>query len=108
MSRAKQKTVYTDAPPAEPPAADDRNEKPPKGKKVQAPKQFLVPLAYRPDDAAHVLGVSRATIYRMIAAGDLKARQIGGAVLIRHNDLMELVDGAPLSAHTKFAQASIK
>ncbi|WP_407531015.1 helix-turn-helix domain-containing protein [Methylobacterium oryzisoli] len=107
MPRPKQKTVYTDAP-AESQAAEDRNEKPAKGKKVAAPKQFLVPLAYRPDDAAHVLGVSRTTVYKMIQDGHLEARQIGGAVLIRHNDLMALVDGAPLSAHTKFAQASIK
>ncbi|MCP1545370.1 helix-turn-helix domain-containing protein [Methylorubrum extorquens] len=99
MPRAKQKTIYTEGALAGGPERETGGV---------VPKQFLVPLAYRPADAAHVLGVSRATVYKLITQGDLKARQIGGAILIRHNDLMELVDGAPLSAHTKFAQESIK
>lgn len=99
MGRAKAKTLYL-----EPPHAEDGKQE----KGGNMPKQMLVPIAYRPADAAHVLGVSRSTVYRMITEGELQARQIGGAILIRHNDLMELVDGAPLSPHTKFAQASIK
>lgn len=99
MGRAKAKTLYL-----EPQQSEDSKQE----KGGTMPKQMLVPIAYRPADAAHVLGVSRSTVYRMITEGELEARQIGGAILIRHNDLMKLVDGAPLSPHTKFAQASIK
>ncbi len=95
MPRAKVKTLSVE------PAA-------PEGSKRETgrahSKQILIPIAYRPVDAAHVLGVCRSTVYRMITDGELEARQIGGVILIRHNDLLDLVDGASLSPHTKFAK----
>ncbi len=77
--------------------------KPPRG--TERP---ITPIAYRPGDAAHVLGVSRSTIYQMMADGRLAARHLGGATLIAHEDLMRVFQDAPLTPHTKFAQASIK
>ena len=66
------------------------------------------PLTYRPEVAARVLGVSRATLYRMIAKGNLSAYKLGTATVIRHEDLARLVEGAELSSSTKAAQASIR
>ena len=62
------------------------------------------PLAYRPKDAAAVLGVSRAQIYRMIAAGTVTAHKLGGATLIRHEELVRVLDGAVLIDITKRPQ----
>jgi len=68
----------------------------------------LKPLAYRPKEAATVLGVSRATIYNMMSDGRIAAYKLGGTTLIRHSDLERILDEAPLSSHTKFAQASMR
>lgn len=65
-------------------------------------------LAYRPKEAAAALGVSRSTIYEMIADGKLEARKLGGATLIRHEELVRVLEGAPLADATKAAQASIR
>lgn len=62
------------------------------------------PLTYRPEVAARVLGVSRATLYRMIAKGDLNAYKLGTATVIRHDDLVKLVEGLEPLAGTKAAQ----
>ncbi len=66
------------------------------------------PLAYRPKDAATVLGVSRSTIYEMIAEGQIAAKKFGAATVIPHSELERVLDGAALSAATKAAQVSIK
>ncbi|ONF49079.1 helix-turn-helix domain-containing protein [Methylobacterium radiotolerans] len=55
-----------------------------------------------------MLGVSRSTIYQMIADGQIVARKLGAATLIPHAELTRVLDGAALSAATKAAQASIK
>lgn len=71
-------------------------------------KPAPTPLAYRPAAAAQVLGVSRSIIYQMMADGKLAARHLGGATLIAHEELVRVLEAAPLTPHTKFAQASIK
>jgi excisionase family DNA binding protein len=69
----------------------------------------MPPIAYRPKDAATALGVSKSTIYEMIANGDLDARKIGAATVIPHEALARLLHAAPMTpAATKAAQASIK
>lgn len=70
--------------------------------------EAIRPLAYRPKDAATVLGVSRSTIYQMIADGEIEARKLGAATVIPHAELARVLEGASLSAATKAAQASIK
>jgi len=61
----------------------------------------LQPLAYRPKDAATVLGVSKSTIYQMIADGDLEARKLGAATLIPHTELVRVLNEAPLTNAAK-------
>ena len=64
-------------------------------------------LAYRPKDAAAVLGVSRATIFDMIAKGKITARKIGAATVISREELNRVLQAAPLADATKRAQASV-
>ena len=66
------------------------------------------PLAYRPKDAASMIGVSKSTIYQMIAEGKIASRKFGAATVITHAELARILDAAPLSPTTKAAQASIK
>lgn len=40
------------------------------------------------------LGISRGTVYRMLAAGQLTTRRIGARDLIRAADVAALLDGA--------------
>ena len=54
-------------------------------------------LAHPIKDVPRVLGVSKATLYRMISAGKLQTRDLCGCVVVRRVDLQALVDGAPLS-----------
>jgi excisionase family DNA binding protein len=72
------------------------------------PKPAPTPIADRPGDAARVLGVSRATIYKMMTDGKLKARHLGGATLIAHEELVHVFQSAPLTPHTRFARAAGK
>ncbi|WP_280140954.1 helix-turn-helix domain-containing protein [Methylobacterium phyllostachyos] len=65
--------------------------------------ESLQPLAYRPKDAAAMLGVSRSTIHQMIADGEIVARTLGSATLIPYSELARVLDGAALSAATKAA-----
>ncbi len=77
---------------------------PPERKTSRTARPPLTPIAYRPADAAHVLGVSRSTIYQMMADGKLEARHLGGATLIAHEELLRVFKAAPLTPHSKFAQ----
>ncbi|MCJ2012152.1 helix-turn-helix domain-containing protein [Methylobacterium sp. J-076] len=61
--------------------------------------QQIQPFTYRPKYAARMLGVSRSTLYQMIAEHRLKVYKLEAATIIRYDDLMRLVDGAePTSA----------
>ena len=64
----------------------------------------LTPLAYRPKDIATMLGISRSTVYQLIADGRLPARKLGAATVIRRCDLEAFLDAAPFSAATEAAQ----
>ena len=66
------------------------------------------PMAYRPKDAATMIGVSKSTIYQMIADGKIQSRKIGAATVILHDELARILDGASLSPTTKAAQASMR
>lgn len=65
-------------------------------------------LAYRPKDAAAVLGIGLSTIYRMIADGQIEAKKLGTSTIIRYEELVRVLDGAPLADATKAAQTSIR
>ncbi|WP_082457054.1 helix-turn-helix domain-containing protein [Sphingomonas sp. Leaf23] len=51
-------------------------------------------ISYRVNDAAHVLGISRRTIYRLIGSGKLRATKVGSATLIPADDVRALAGGA--------------
>jgi excisionase family DNA binding protein len=63
--------------------------------KTETTPERPVPLAYRPKDAAALLGVSRSTIYQMIAEGRLEARKIGAATVIPRTSLLALFEASP-------------
>lgn len=50
--------------------------------------------AYRVNDAAKAYSISRATIYRLLKANELRAVKIGGRRLILREDLRSLVTGS--------------
>ncbi|MBI3964772.1 MAG: helix-turn-helix domain-containing protein, partial [Chloroflexi bacterium] len=43
--------------------------------------------AYRPADAAKALGISRSKLYELLQRGELPAKKVGSATLIRRVDL---------------------
>lgn len=49
-------------------------------------------LVYNPQDAAAELGVSRQTIYALMAAGELPSVKIGRCRRIRHEALVAYLD----------------
>jgi excisionase family DNA binding protein len=59
------------------------------------------PLAYSPTHAADVLGLSRATIYRLMNEGRIRARKLGDhRTLIDREELVRFVQGLPTCAPT--------
>ena len=65
-------------------------------------------LAFRVDEAAAAIGIGRAKMFAMIAQGEIEARKIGSATVIRRADLEAYLDAAPLADATKRAQSSIR
>jgi excisionase family DNA binding protein len=55
------------------------------------------PIAYRPRDAALVLGVSRSRLYELIAAGEITARKCGAATLIPRSELERFINELPVN-----------
>jgi excisionase family DNA binding protein len=52
-------------------------------------------IAYRPREAAQVLGVSRAKLYELIAAGEIRPRKLGTATLVPRAELERFLDELP-------------
>ena len=48
-------------------------------------------LAYRPEEAAKCLGMSRDTIFRLLAAGAIRGFKVGSARLISADELQRYV-----------------
>ena len=44
-------------------------------------------IAYRPREAAQLLGLGRSRIYELIASGEIRARKLGSATLIERIEL---------------------
>ncbi|MGI3903065.1 MAG: SWIB/MDM2 domain-containing protein [Janthinobacterium lividum] len=59
--------------------------------------QRFVPLAYRVDDAAAVIGVSDGKVWRLIREGRLPARKLDGSTIIRQEDLIAFINDLPLA-----------
>ena len=55
----------------------------------------FIGLAYRPEEAARMLGLSKSTLWERIKEGRLQVKYDGGATLILHRDLEAYVDALP-------------
>ena len=58
--------------------------------------QRIVPLAYRVDAAAAVIGVSISKLHDLIREGRLPARKVDRSTVIRHEELTAFIDGLSL------------
>jgi len=56
-------------------------------------KPELPKIAYSIREACHVSSLGRTTIYSHIATGRLRARRIGGRVVIPADSLLALIEG---------------
>lgn len=52
-------------------------------------------MSYSPSDAAKVIGVSRSTLFNLLARGDLKARKLGTRTLITSAELERYLSELP-------------
>jgi excisionase family DNA binding protein len=50
------------------------------------------PLSYGIPDAGRAIGVSRATIWRLVAAGEIKTFKLGNRTLIKADELRAFVE----------------
>jgi predicted site-specific integrase-resolvase len=64
---------------------------PPAGAATVAPGRAL----YSPRETEQILGVSHATLYRLIAAGRLDARKLDTKTLITAESISQLIAGLP-------------
>ncbi len=66
------------------------------GAPLPATRRF-VPISYRPDDAAELIGLSTSRVHELIAEGAITARKSGRATVILHDDLYAYVTGLPVA-----------
>jgi excisionase family DNA binding protein len=52
-------------------------------------------MLYSPKEAETILGISHATLYRLINSGQLDARKIGGKAVITHQSLEVFITALP-------------
>ena len=60
------------------------------------PRDVLPPSAYTINDVVRMGGMSRATVFREMRAGRLKARKLGARTLILASDWRDYLDSLPL------------
>jgi excisionase family DNA binding protein len=59
------------------------------------------PLTLTVPEAGHLLGISRTTAYKLVAAGKLPVLRLGRKIVVPRYLLMEMLEGARLdTAHT--------
>ena len=56
------------------------------------------PLAYRVDDAAKLVGVSKSKMWEFIKRGDLRTFKLDGSTLVRHEAVEDLLARAEQGA----------
>jgi excisionase family DNA binding protein len=52
-------------------------------------------IAYRPAEAAEIIGISRSSIYELFASGELPARKLGHRTVVLRDDLLAYLDSCP-------------
>jgi len=68
---------------------DQKEKQEQRGQKVEAPPPKLL---YTINKAAEALSLSRAYMYRLVMAGQVKSVKIGGSRRIKYSALQEFVD----------------
>jgi excisionase family DNA binding protein len=69
------------------------------GRNFGGEKAISQRLAYSPAETERLLGVSHATVYRLIAAGRLDARKIGNRTVIFASSIEKLLASLPKVAN---------
>jgi excisionase family DNA binding protein len=54
-------------------------------------------IAYRPRDAARVLGIGRSLLYELLSSGQIRSRKFGQVVLIPRSELERFVAELPVN-----------
>jgi excisionase family DNA binding protein len=49
---------------------------------------------YRPQEIARLLGLSKTTVYRLLASGKLPGRRLGGVWVVLEEDLRQALEEA--------------
>lgn len=52
-------------------------------------------LAFRPDQAAEAIGISRSALYELLRSRKLKGRKIGGATIVLRSELERFLQALP-------------
>lgn len=52
-------------------------------------------IAYRPNEAARVSGISRSRLYELIASGEIPAKKLGSCTLILRESLVAYLASLP-------------
>ena len=68
------------------------------GAEAEAPRRrgpVFVPLAYRIEDAAAAIGISRSKVWDLIAQGQIPARKLVGSTIILRADLEAYLSALP-------------
>lgn len=55
------------------------------------PQQDLAPLAHAVPDACQRLGISRSTLYELIASGEIRSFKVGARTLIPEAELRKFI-----------------
>ncbi len=63
-------------------------------------------VAYSPIEAAKALGIGLKGVYDLIREGRLPARKLGARTLVKHEDIMTLIDGLPVLELPQASMAS--
>ncbi len=63
-------------------------------------------LSYGIQEAYEALGISRATLYRLIKAGDLPCHKLRGRAVVRRDDLLALLGSPPAVAERSHVPAN--
>lgn len=53
------------------------------------------PIAYRPREAARILGIGRSRFYELLAAGEIRARKLGHITLVPRAELERYLEQLP-------------
>jgi excisionase family DNA binding protein len=67
------------------------------GKKLGRQAAALERQGYSPTEIAEILGCSRSKVYMMIQSGELRARRLGGRMIVLATDLERSLQKLPVA-----------